>query len=121
MLFAQGSVSKRNKQMKNPKHRVTVNKGAVRQMALNGTALQAEQLFLATAPAVKRLGLAPAKAFRRQPRYEGGKPGVHDVMRWIGDLDADSPAEELAFLRQLNSTVRARLPQKVVDKVEAEA
>lgn len=98
--------------MKDPKQMVTVNKGAVRQLAMNGTDLQAAEILAHTGPAMQRLGLSPAKAFRRQPRYEGGRPCIHDLIRWLDDLAPGSPAEELMFLRQLDSTVRARAASK---------
>lgn len=98
--------------MKDPKQMVTVNKGAIRQLAMNGTDQQVAEISLHTGPVMEKLGLKPAKAFRRQPRYEGGKPGIHDLIRWLDDLVPESPAEELMFLRQLDSTVRARAASK---------
>jgi len=105
--------------MKNPQHKVTVNQGSVREFAANGAQSQIEVLYRLTAEAVKRLKLIPAKAFRRQPRFEGGKPSTHDILRWLNDLSEESSKEDLFFLRQLHATLRSRVRQVVIDEVGA--
>jgi len=104
--------------MPDPTHSVTINKGAVKELALYGPQDRAEALYKETYPVMKKLGMEPGRVFRPQKRFEGGRPCIHDIIPWLESLTEESAEEEKTFLRRLHATVRSRAHQDVIAKVE---
>ena len=113
--------------------KVSINKGAVQEFALYGPQDRVEALFRETHRTLQRLGLKAdgAKALTKSPRFQGGRPSVHDIKRWLDDLRVPGNTEgaevtaalkkDLNWLKRLHLTVKGRSHTDVVKKTEAES
>jgi len=104
--------------MPDPKSSISINKGAVQELALYGPQDRVEALYRETFQTTKRLGLEGGKVFRKQARFQGGRPSIHDIIRWLNSLTTESSEEELVFLKRLHTTVRNRTHEDVIARVE---
>jgi len=110
------------KKMSHPDRKVSINQGAVRELALFGPVDRIEQLFQETYRTVKRLRLRTKSAtpFEGTVRFQGGRPNNHDITRWLDDLDKKDEryVEDIEFLRSLHVTLRGRCHPEVITRVE---
>jgi hypothetical protein len=110
------------KKMGHPDRKVVINEGAVKDLALHGGQDRVESLYRETHRTLVRLGLDPkakVRAFSRQKRFTGGRPSVHDVVRWLDDIENnDKYVEDVKYLKHLHATCRGRAHQDVIDAVE---
>ena len=100
---------------------VTMNRFAIVDQVLRGSAADVEVLFRQLFPAVKRIGKPVAgRAFWRAPAGQGMWPNLHDVVRWLDSLDdSDEKAEEVKFLHKLYITAKARVSPEVLAELES--
>jgi hypothetical protein len=110
------------KKMGHPDRKVAINVGAVKELAVHGAQDRVEALYRETARTVERLGITvgpKTKGFRRLKRFQGGRPSVHDVTRWLDDIEnTEKYADDVVMLKALHATCRARAHQDVVEEVE---
>ena len=80
------------KVMGNPQHKVSVNFDAVHEFAVHGPQDRIESLFIETHRTVQRLGLTVGnvKILPSTTRNMGGRPSVHDLTRWLDNLDTEN-------------------------------
>jgi len=104
--------SRETKKMKNPDHKVSINEGAVQELALYGSKDNVTALMGLTAATLARLKIKRLKgvpAFAKIKAYEGGRPSVLDIKRWLDDLSYDARyVEDVEFLKRLHVTLANR-------------
>ena len=106
------------RKMGDPKSSVSINFGAVQELAVYGPQERVETLYREVAATAKRLGTAKGRAFRGGTRHKGGRPNIHDIMRWLNALGTESSSTDLKFLGRLYSTLRSRSHDDIVAEVE---
>ena len=110
------------KDMGHPDRKVGINFGAVHELALFGPQEQIETLYAETYRTVKRLRLRTKNAgiLSESPRFKGGRPSNHDIIPWLNAIDKteDKYSQDVQFLRQLHNTIRGRVHEDVLAKVE---
>ena len=99
--------------MKNPSHKVAINRGAVQELALYGSSTALAPLIARVQETLKRLGAKRFKGvlpFKKILPYEGGRPSVIDIGRWLDDLQANDAryVEDIDFLKSLHVTLQNR-------------
>jgi len=115
--------SEARKQMKNPDYKVSINFGTVQELAVNADQQRAGQLLAETTRTMKRLKLdaGKAKVLGNSPRFQGGRPSIHDIVRWLNDIDISKAGykKDVKFLQRLHVTLKARAHEDVVEEIEA--
>ena len=99
--------------MNDPKHKATINRNALVELALRGPMGQVEALKLQLEDTIKRLkirrfkGVEPFSGF---PQFKGGYPNPHRIAFWLDDLKRgdDRYLDDLEFLKQVYVTVLQR-------------
>lgn len=111
--------------------KVAINKGAVQELAVHGPVERVEALLRETQRTLVRLGVDPTKAkvLRKKVRFQGGRPGIHDIKRWLDDLRKPGETEgdevtkqlntDIQWLCRLHNTVKERSHPDVVKEVGA--
>ena len=109
--------------MVHPNRQVVIKQDAVIELALYGVPERIEPLYRETGRTLKRLGATAGgrvRVFQQAPRFEGGRPSVHDIVPWLNDLEANDPkyVDAINFLKRLHATLRSRSYAVVVAEVE---
>ena len=113
---------RREKKMASTKGvKVGVNRPVVTELALYGPQERVESLFRETARTLGRLGIGTkgAKSLGHPRRSVGGSPNLHDVIRWLDDIENTAEYRmDVKFLKRLHLTARQRVRPEVLAKIE---
>lgn len=101
--------------------KVTMNQSVVTELAICGPQERVESLFRETARTLKRLetDAKGAKPLGHPRRTVGSSPNIHDVIRWMDDIDTSREYwGDIRFLKRLHQTARQRVRPAVLEQIE---
>jgi hypothetical protein len=106
------SPSKGIEKMKNPNHKVSVNRGATQELVMLGPEIDVMNFKREIERTLNRLGikrLGRVRPFAKIEFYKGGRPSIHGLIRWLDDLTFDIKYEsDISFLKRIYVTILNR-------------
>lgn len=103
--------------------RVSINRGALLELALYGSRDRLEALYWVLLPTILRLKLNPnkdGKARSKPPRSGGNPPNILDIKRWADSLDTEVEAceDDAKFCLEIFATCRSRVSDEFAKEVQ---